>query len=156
MRAHGRTLDVLGSPAMLTDVARLGNAVPELRIVINHVAGVPIDGQAMPRTWREGMQAAAKNRHVYGKVSGLVEATGRPHGDAPKAVRFYQPVLDTLWEIFGEDRLLYGSNWPVSERFASYVTVLGIVTEYFRPKGEAAAEKFFWRNARAAYQWVQR
>jgi predicted TIM-barrel fold metal-dependent hydrolase len=156
LRTHDLELDVLGGPDMLTDIARLGLSVPELRIVINHVAGVPIDSQAPPQTWLDGMRAAAKNRHVYCKVSGLVEATGRQNGDAPKEVRFYKPVLDALWDVFGEDRLIYGSNWPVSERFAPYATVLAIVAEYFRAKGDVAKEKFFWRNARTVYQWVQR
>jgi len=149
-------LDIIGGPDMLPDVTRLARLVPELRVVINHVAGVPIDGKAVPADWHKGMQAAAKQRRVYCKVSALVESTGRKDGDAPKDVRFYKPVLDALWDVFGEDRLIYGSNWPVSERYASYATVQGLVAEYFRAKGEAATEKVFWRNALAGYKWVQR
>jgi L-fuconolactonase len=51
---------------------------------------------------------------------------------------------------------MYGSNWPVSGRYASYATVYGIVAEYFRNKGAAAAPKFFSGNARSAYQWAKR
>jgi len=153
---HDLELDVIGSPEMLPNVVRLAGLLPDLRVVINHVAGVPIDGKAVPADWHKDMQAAAKTRRVYCKVSGLVEATGRKDGDAPKDVGFYRPVLDVLWDVFGEDRLIYGSNWPVSEGFASYATVQGFVAEYFQAKGEAATEKVFWRNALAAYKWVQR
>jgi len=65
-------------------------------------------------------------------------------------------VLDALWSIFGEDRLIYGSNWPVSERFGSYETVFNIAATYFCGKGETAAEKFFAGNAKAAYKWISR
>ena len=98
------------------------------------------------------MKAAAVGRNVFCKVSALVEGTGRKDGDAPADVAYYRPVLDALWEIFGEDRLIYGSNWPVSDRFAKYATVHGIVRAYFAERGRRAEEKFFLGNALAAYK----
>jgi L-fuconolactonase len=65
-------------------------------------------------------------------------------------------MLDVLWEAFGEDRLIYGSNWPVSERFADYATVQCMVMEYFSAKGQEATEKYFWKNAKTAYNWFVR
>ena len=53
-------------------------------------------------------------------------------------------------------RLVYGSNWPVSERFADYAMVQQIVSQYFNAKGVVATEKYFWRNATAAYKWLDR
>jgi hypothetical protein len=44
----------------------------------------------------------------------------------------------------------------VSDNYATYAGLHGIVAEYFRGKGEAAAEKFFRRNARAAYKFIER
>src|SRR5262245_47331969 len=49
--------------------------------------------------------------------------------------------------------LIYGSNWPVSERIAPYETAFKIVREYFAAKGQEATEKYFWRNSKAAYRW---
>ena len=52
---------------------------------------------------------AAEHPNIYYKVSGLVEsAQGKP---APDDVGYHTPTLDALWEIFGEYRLVYGSNW---------------------------------------------
>jgi L-fuconolactonase len=65
-------------------------------------------------------------------------------------------VLDALWDIFGENRLIYGSNWPVSERFGDYATVFGVVQEYFQGKGRRAQERFFAGNAQDAYKGVLR
>lgn len=150
----GLTLDVNGGPDMPADVAVLAEKLPKLRIVINHAANLKIDGKEPPAQWREGMAAAAKRPNVYCKVSALVEQTGQK--DAPREVKYYQPVLDALWEMFGEDRLVYGSNWPVSSRPAPYEVVVGIVRDYFTAKGEKAAAKFFLANSQAAYGWRKR
>lgn len=97
------------------------------------------------------MEAAAKHPNVFCKVSALVEQTGKT--PAPRDVDFYRPVLDTLWSLFGEDRLIFGSNWPVSNRGAPYETVVGIVRDYFTEKGARAAAKFFLTNSQTAYAW---
>ena len=102
------------------------------------------------------MESAAAGKKVFCKVSALVEGTRKTKGDAPAEVAPYKPVLDALWAIFGEDRLIYGSNWPVSERAADYATVERLVIEYFRTKGATASEKFFAQNAQAAYKWAAR
>jgi predicted TIM-barrel fold metal-dependent hydrolase len=146
-------LDLNGGPDLPADVARAADQSKNLRIVINHCANLKIDGKPPPADWLAGMQAAAGHKNVWCKVSALVEGAGRGGQPAPKEVDFYRPVLDSLWTTFGEDRLIYGSNWPVSERFGSYETVFTIAATYFRGKGESAAEKFFAGNAKAAYKW---
>ena len=154
LAAKDLSVDLLSSPDGLPSAAALAAKIPELRIVINHVAGVSIDGKAPDAAWIEGMQMAAANPHVYCKVSGLVENTqDKP---SPTDVAYYAPTVDVLWDAFGADRLIYGSNWPVSERFADYATVQRIVSQYFNAKGVVAAEKYFWRNAVAAYKWLDR
>ena len=148
------SLDLLVGPGDLPDVAYLAKRVPEMRIVINHIACVRIDGNAPDPVWIEGMQMAAENPCVYCKVSGLVEVT--QNKPAPTDVGYYTPTLDVLWDAFEEDRLVYGSNWPVSERFADYATVQKIVMDYFKSKGEEVTEKYFWKNSKAAYKWIKR
>ena len=147
-------LDLLIMPDGLPDAAALAKRLPQLRVVINHVANVLIDGKAPNPAWMEGMQKAAESPRVYCKVSGLASATRQI--PAPKDMAFYAPTLDVLWAAFGEDRLVYGSDWPVCSRFAEYPDVLRVVKEYFGAKGKAASEKYFWKNAKAAYKWVDR
>ena len=77
-------------------------------------------------------------------------------GRVPTDLNFYRATLDELYGIFGQDRLLFGSDWPNSDRWAAYPQVLGIVREYFNAKGPAVAEKYFWKNSVAAYRWVRR
>lgn len=153
---RGLELDVNGGPDMPADVARLAEKMPELRIVINHLGNVDIDGAAPPQAWLDGMQAAAKHPHVFCKVSALVEHAKPKSGEkkVPEEVDFYRPILDAIWSTFGDDRLIYGSNWPVSDRSASYRVLLGIVQQYVTERSQKAAEKFFCLNSQAAYKWV--
>jgi L-fuconolactonase len=148
-------LDVNGGVSSLAAVAAVARAVPRLRIVIDHVANVTIDGKPPPPDWLKGMQAAARQPNVFCKVSGLVEGTGR-RGGAPADVGFYLPVLDAVWDRFGQERVIYGSNWPVSEMFAPFSTVHRIVAAYFQTKGDSAARAYFADNARTAYKWLKR
>ena len=143
-------LDVIMGYEHLGEVARLAERLPELRIVINHVGSVPIDGTAPDPGWVEAMQRAAAHPLVFCKVSGMAELSQvQP---APADLGFYTPVLDVLWAVFGPERLIYGSNWPVCERAAQYAQVQAVATPYFAAKGEAALEQFLWKNALAAYQ----
>ena len=149
-------LDINGGPELLPLVDQLATKLPNLRIVINHLANVRIDGPNLNAEWQAGMQAAARHKQVFLKVSALVESAARDGRMAPQDPQYYVPILESVWKTWGEDRLIYGSNWPVSDRAGDYKTVLKIVTEFFQSKGTAAAEKFFAKNAQAAYKYVLR
>ena len=146
----GLQLDLNGSNAMLPHALALAEAVPELRLVINHLGGSG-DPAKLKAGWKEGVEALAARPNVFMKVSALVEQVGGAEGAAPREVDYYLPVLDHLWASFGEDRLIYGSNWPVSDRGAPYEVVFQLVQAYFSGKGQEALEKYFWKNALVAY-----
>ena len=150
LAAKELTLDLLINPEALSILPTLVEHTPEIRIVINHIAGVPISEQPPDPAWVSAIHEVARYPNIYCKVSGLAEHTGQI--PAPTNVAYYTPTIDILWDAFGEDRLIYGSNWPVSERFAPYKVVQQIVNAYFSAKGEAVKAKFFWQNAKAAYQ----
>jgi predicted TIM-barrel fold metal-dependent hydrolase len=141
------SLDVNGPPSVLESVNRLAGEVPGLRIVIDHVGGAGDPGQIRPG-WAEAMQALARRSSVYVKVSGLPEQTKASWGEASRDPGYYLPILNPLWEWFGEDRLIFGSNWPVSDKGAPYSAVMGIVSPFFESKGADAAAKYFAGNAK--------
>ena len=149
-------LDLVGGQEILEAADRLARLLPQQRLVLDHLAGVRVNGQPPPPVWVQALRRAAAHPRVFAKVSGLVEGTGCADGSAPSAVEFYRPVLDVIWEVMGPDRLLYGSNWPVSERFAPLATVQRIVHEYFSAKGPAAWAKVFAGNAMAVYRCAPR
>lgn len=148
------SLDVLIRAQHLDGMLAVARRVPNLRIVINHILHMPIDGEALDPAWVARYQRAAEPPNVHMKVSALMEQSRRQ--PAPSALDFYRPALDALWHAFGPDRLIYGSNWPVLERAGSYGDALNIVHTYFAEKGDEASAKYFWRNAKAVYKWLER
>lgn len=145
----GKTLDVLMFDFSLDDVDMVAKRIPGLKILINHVAGADIDGGPVDPKWEADLKNVAKNPNVYCKVSGLFQQSHK--SPSPKETDYYRPVLDSLWETFGEDRLIYGSNWPVTDRGGTYAEYKKIVMEYFEPKGRSALEKLMHRNAEHFY-----
>jgi L-fuconolactonase len=141
-------------PALIEDLVRLTDRVPSLRVVVDHLPQLepPRDSQARS-AYESNLRELGKRPQVYVKVSEVLRRVG---GRVPTHLNFYRPRLDEIWEIFGEDRLLYGSDWPNSDQWGSYSQVLNVVRDYFSAKGQVVAEKFFWRNSIAAYQWVKR
>ena len=66
---------------------------------------------------------------------------------------YYAPTLDALWNAFGEERLVYAGNWPVSWRYGEYAQVQKLATTYFEQKGVEVLEKVMWKNSQTAYGW---
>ncbi len=141
-------------PASFGGMLRFTDRIPSLRIVIDHLphAEPPAEAQAR-RAYQANMRELGKRPQVYVKVS---EVRRRVGGRVPDDLDFYRERLDGLWDIFGQDRLIYASDWPVSDLLGTYPQTLRIVGEYFTGKGRAVAEKFFWKNSAAAYRWVRR
>ncbi len=147
----GLVLEVLIGTDQLAQVNTIAARFPKLRIVIDHCANLRIDGKAPPAAWLAGMEACANHPNVHCKFSGLVEGSGRSDGSAPSDPAFYAPVLDALWLRYGPRRLIFGSNWPVSARFAPLDRIVGIARSYFAVRGPAAARQCLRTNAERVY-----
>ncbi len=153
---HDLALDVNGGPDTPAAIAQLAAKLPELRVALNHIGNVRITKDAPPLDWQTGIRAAAKQSNVYCKISALGEGAARSGETAPTDIEFYRPYVDVVWNAFGDDRVIYGSNWPVSERAADYHTVQRLALEYAQSKGDAAVRKFCALNAGQAYKWIDR
>lgn len=152
---HDLELDLNGPPSALPDAAKLAKELPGLRIVINHL-GASGDPQKLNPDWKENIKLVAARPNVFMKVSALIEQVKCDWGQAPRDTGYYLPVLNHLWETFGENRLIFASDWPVSDKGGTYDLVFKIVSEYFTSKGREACEKYFWKNSLTAYRWTDR
>jgi len=148
--------DVLVGPDTLPDVATLADRIRSVSFIVDHLSNVPISAPPHPSRWVSGMAACHYVDNVFMKFSGYVEGTGRRGGTAPTDLNIYRPVLDTAWRIFGEDRLIFGSNWPVSAEFASLPVVVEIARAYLEQRGPVAARKVFHDTATRVYRPVRR
>lgn len=152
LAAHGLVPDINGGP-VLDAAERLAARLPQMRVIVEHMAGARIaDGRPDP-AWIDGLARAADRPNTWLKVSNLVESAAHAAKlpQAPSDPGFYRPWLDAAWNAFGPDRLIYGSNWPVCERAADYATVVGIVRPWIAAHGPAAEASFFRGAARKAY-----
>ncbi len=141
----GLVLDTANPNVPLLDaVVRVTDRVPDLRVVVDHLPQLN-----PPRDLRE----FEKRPQVYVKISQVLR---RVDGRVPENLEFYRARLDEIFGIFGEDRVIYGSDWPNSDQWAPYPKVFNVVREYFTAKGRAIAEKYFWKNSVAAYRWQKR
>lgn len=151
----GLVLDTANqTPALIAAAVRVTDLVPNLRVVIDHLPQLdpPSEPKAL-RAYQADLRELGKRPQVYVKISQVLR---RVDGRVPTDLNFYRSRLDQLSAIFGEDRLLYGSDWPNSDQWGTYSQVLSVVREYFMAKGKTAAEKYFWKNSAAAYRWVKR
>ena len=84
---HDLSLDLHVSAESLPNAVRAADRLPNLRIVLNHIAQTPIDGGPPDLVWLERIQQAAERENIYCKVSALVEMTGQtPAPDDPRPV----------------------------------------------------------------------
>jgi L-fuconolactonase len=104
---RGLPYDLLIRPAHLPLVPRVADRVPELRMVIDHLAKPPIASGRLDG-WAEDIAETAKLPQVYCKLSGLITEAGPQW-----AAGDLQPYVRHALEVFGPDRLMFGSDWPV-------------------------------------------
>lgn len=149
----GLEVDVIGGFAILPDVIRINDQVPDLRIVIEHMPFDPPRDDADRSAADNSLREIGGRRQIFSKVSNVLrQKSNQPIED----LDYYRPSLDQLWETFGVNRLIYGSNWPVSDKVGPYELGFRIVREYFAAKGREASEKFFAGNSKLAYRWKVR
>ncbi|WP_417734156.1 amidohydrolase family protein [Rosistilla oblonga] len=154
---RGLALDVNGGPETPAVIAKLARRLPSLTIVQNHIGNVPVTADRPPQGWSDGIRAAADHKNVYCKISGLVESAARHSKQpAPTDLEFYRPYLDVVWNAFGDSRVIYASNWPVSDRGATYEDLQRIAMQYAAEKGATATADFCSLNSKQAYRWVDR
>ena len=139
---------------LIQALTRVAESVPDLRIVVDHLphATLPEAQTDLDRYWSR-LRTLSQSPRVFVKLSEIpVRVDGRLITDP----RSYQAGLDAIWSLFGEDKCLYGSDWPNSDHVATYAETLAIVRDFVSRKGPAAIAKFFWRNSTVAYQWRPR
>src|ERR1700730_7204673 len=138
---------------LIRAIAGVSDHVPQLRIVIDHLptARIPSEAPAREEYWSL-LQHLAKNKNVFAKLSEVIAARIEESGGST----FAKERLEALWDIFGEDHVLYASDWPNSDHHATYQETISIIRSYVEAKGRIASEKFFWKNSVAAYRWQPR
>jgi L-fuconolactonase len=150
----GMTLDSANANLnLIRAIANVADAIPELRIVVDHLptAAIPSEPEGR-KEYLSLLRSLAQNPNIFVKLSEVLAARIDEHGGPD----FAKERLDGLWDIFGEDHVLYASDWPNSDHHATYEETFTVLRNYLSTKSHAAQEKFFWKNSVAAYRWRRR
>ncbi|MDR6555617.1 amidohydrolase family protein [Paenibacillus qinlingensis] len=145
---EGVPIDLLVVAHQLEPVIELLDLVPGLHAVIDHIAKPGIASGSM-EPWKSQMSAIAKHPNIYCKVSGMVTEASHTDWKAEDFTAYIQHILD----IFGTERVMFGSDWPVCLLAADYEDVVGVVTQSLPDSwSEEDKARLFGLNAKAFYQ----
>ncbi|HEX5273023.1 MAG TPA: amidohydrolase family protein, partial [Gemmataceae bacterium] len=146
LEKHGVPFDLLFYVKHLRHAATVAREFPDLPLVIDHLAKPRIK-EGRTDDWLPQLKAAAACPNVYCKLSGLVtEADWRRWTAAD-----LRPYVQTALDLFGPERCMYGSDWPVCELAARYEAVHAALVEALGPISEAERAAVFGETARAFY-----
>lgn len=146
--SHHYTYDLLIYAHQLSEANELIKQISsDLPIVIDHIAKPDIKNNEITE-WKKGITALAQYPNVYCKISGMVtEADWKNWSMAT-----LQPYLDTVVEVFGTERILFGTDWPVCLLASTYSNWLKGVQNYFNTFSITEQENIFANNAIKFYK----
>jgi predicted TIM-barrel fold metal-dependent hydrolase len=140
--------------SLLQAVVRVTDKVPTLRVVLDHLPALgPLASNPDRAAIDTALRELAPRPQVFVKLSQIVHSV---QGRVATDVEAYRADLDRLRELFGEDRVIFGSDWPNSDGAAPIERIFAVAKDYYSTLPRAAAEKYFWRNSVAAYKWTPR
>lgn len=155
----GKTFDLCMRPAELKDAARLVDACPDTRFVLDHCGNVdpkaffakddPRGGSAPEKAarWKEDMTALAKLPNVYCKISGIIARV--PKEWTPDDLR---PVVEHCVEAFGDKRVVFGTDWPVCNAGGTARQWIEALQQITSNWSSEAQQRLWSENAKTIYQ----
>jgi L-fuconolactonase len=152
----GMSFDLLMGPDLLGEAARLVEACPGTRFVLDHCGNANVkwfgtaagqDAVVRRRSWEEGIARLAERANVVCKISGVAESGEDIRVTADMAA----PVVNYCLDRFGPERVMFGSNWPVCRKTIELRDWVAVLREVVRPRGEGFGRKLFYANAAKFY-----
>jgi L-fuconolactonase len=139
---------------LIAAVVEISDRVPELRIVLDHLphADPPAEPSVL-QIYEANLHELSQRPNVYVKGSEIIR---RIDGQVSLDVGAYKASLDRLWDLFGEDRIYFGSDWPNSDSLANYDETFGVAQRYIATRNLNAQQKYFWKNSISVYNWRPR
>jgi L-fuconolactonase len=138
--------DILIAPAQLPLASRLVEKFPSQVFVLDHIANPPIKDQRFA-PWDADLRRLASFPNVFCKVSGMVTRADHDNwreGDV-------RPYLDIVFDAFGSERLMIGSDWPVCTQAATYDQTMRIVVDAVEALTQAERDTVLGGTATRAY-----
>ncbi|MFV1965546.1 MAG: amidohydrolase [Pirellulaceae bacterium] len=159
----GMSFDLCAPPQRLADTIMLVDDCPGMQFILDHCGNA--DPKAFwnearraenassgrpshhPDPWRRGMAELAKREQVVCKISGIVARAPKDTWTADDLA----PIVNHCLELFGPDRVMFASDWPVCTRAATFRQWVHALNEIVQDRSEAERRKLFSENAIRVY-----
>jgi L-fuconolactonase len=154
--AAGLVFDVVCEPGQLPAAAAAAAATPQLTFVLDHL-GNPDLSRGVDRTWTSALRRFAALPNTVAKLSGILgepAPAGTPsqaRAEAGPRTAHMRPFYEVALASFGPDRLMFGSDWPVSTLTARYADVHAAARALTADLSDTEKSAVFCRTAAAAY-----
>lgn len=146
LQAFGFTYDILIYARQLPEAIELAGKFPRQKFVLDHIAKPAIKAREIAG-WERDIRELAKAANVWCKLSGMITEADwrnwRP-GDL-------KPYLEVVFDCFGDDRLMFGSDWPVCLLAGSYGRVKEVIAKYTEALPHSEKSNIFGYNAARFY-----
>lgn len=139
--------DLLLKPPHLPIVPPLIEALPKLRMVIDHIAKPPIKDRVM-EPWARQTEALSKHPQLYVKLSGMITEADHAKWKAPDLA----PYVHHVYQLWGPERCMFGSDWPVCLLAGSWKQVLAAFTQALGPLQQQTREQLLGGTAVKFYR----
>ena len=146
LREFDLTYDLLLFPKHIPAAVRLVEEFPDQPFVLDHIAK-PSIAKGLVSPWQEDIHLLAHFPNVSCKLSGMVTEAKWQQWQPED----FRPYLDTVVEAFGSDRLMIGSDWPVSLLSSDYASTMQLVIEYLQQFPEDAQSAILGGNCGRFY-----
>lgn len=139
--------DILIFENQLRECVEFVKRFPEMHFVIDHIAK-PVIKESSFDEWADSMKKLSDFPNIHVKLSGMVTEADWDHWKKND----FEPYLDTCLELFGADRLMIGSDWPVCLLAAEYDEVIGIIEDYLDGLSQTEYQDIMGQTAVEFYQ----
>lgn len=150
LKKFGLVYDILITQTQLSETIELVKEFPEQIFVLDHI-GKPEISKGISEKWQREIKILAGYENTYCKLSGMVTETENFIWEK----RDFYPFIDTILNIFGTERILFGSDWPVSMLAASYKETLGIIQDHISKLSPTEQRNIMGLNAQKIYNLKQ-
>ncbi|MBS1520195.1 MAG: amidohydrolase family protein [Bacteroidetes bacterium] len=150
LNKYNFTYDILIYPKHLKYAAQLAAEFPDQKFVVDHLAKPHIKTKEID-SWKRDIEALSKNLNVYCKVSGMLTEADWYSWKTED----FTPYLDTVFNAFSINRVMYGSDWPVCKLAGGYNRALEILQIYTSRFSEKEQEQFYGGNAIEFYNLTE-
>ena len=146
LKEYNLTFDLLIYPHQIMNAVELAKKFSDQKFILDHIAK-PNISKPVSDEWKYGIKLLSENHNVSCKISGMVTETNNFKFNNND----FTPFLDIIFNYFGSERIMFGSDWPVCLVAASYNQTIKIIHNYLENCSKKIKDDIMGNNAVKIY-----